>query len=319
VPATITPAITATLAIMPSITPAATRPMRPTATPRPEIKFELRVFEDIRFDTRQLNSLAVDAAGRMYVPDAAFSVIVFSPRFIELRRIPVLQAVAVGFNLTRDQLYVGRQYPATIERYNLAGKRLGVLWSEQNVSLDCFAVDTQNAIYVVYTAINKPYTRFLLRLDPNGNILLLRVLNEETLPDDRAYGIAFERDGTLNLAVSGYGGDPARLALWQFTPDGDRLLNRQRPYLVDRPLLAPGNPLRLADDTLVIYAGEGLGWWGADGRQIGFRYWTDTADGNAPRLEGRSSGIALGVDGKTIYYADLIHDGRLVLGRTRLQ
>lgn len=307
------PVLTAT------VTPAATRIIPPPPTPPEAEPFTVRVFNNINFENRALNSIAVDRQGRVYVPDGEFNVLVFSARFAELFRIPVFQPVAVSLNLTRDRLLVGKQYPAAIEQYDLSGRFITKLWDAQNTILDCMAVDSQNSVYVIHTLINKPYTRFLTRLDPNGNVMFLRIFGDETREINQVYGIAFQPDGTLNIAVSGYDRATDLLQLWLFSPAGDRLRNQQLPFFVDFLLFAPGNPLRLADGTLVMYTRDGMGWWGANGRLLTYNYWDKTTAGTPPRPTGKSGGIALGADGKTVYYADLAEDGRLVLGRTRLR
>jgi hypothetical protein len=317
--ATTSPAATTPPALTPTVTPAATRLIPPTPTPRPTALFTVRIFNTINFDNRSLNSIAVDRQGRVYVPDGEFNVLVFSARFAELFRIPVFQPVAVSLNLAQDRLLIGKQYPATIEQYDLSGRFLGKLWDAQNTTLECLAVDSQNSIYIIHTLINKPYTRFLTRIDPNGNVIFLRVFADDTREVNQVYGIAFQPDSTLNIAVSGYDRAEDLVRLWLFSPAGDRLLNQQLPFFVDFLLFAPGNPLRLADGSLVMYTRDGLGWWGADGRLVTYHYWDETTAGTFPRLTGKSGGIALGADGKTVYYADLADDGRLVLGRTQLQ
>jgi hypothetical protein len=318
-----TPRITVTPAITP--TPAVTRGPRkaPSPTPLQLQPLTVNVFDDIRFEGRSLNSIAVDAEGNVYVPDDDRFVLVFDARFRLERRIEAALAtrpMAVAFSPDRDHLLVGGQYPASVDRYVLPSEQRVRLWTAQNSILECFAVNAKYEIYAIYTVIDSTSTRVMVKLDREGNILFQRDLVPLTFPTDLIYGIAFEADGTLNITVSGFKIEPQFLHMWLFTPNGDRLTttDRPRPYLTSIELLAPGYPLRLPDGKLVMYNQDGLGWWSREGRQLSFTYWNETAL-NPTRRGGRKAGIALAADGATVYYADLTEDHRLVLGRTRIR
>jgi hypothetical protein len=310
-PITTTPQIDAT------VTPAATERIPPSPTAPAIEPLTKKMFDDIGFKGYSLNSIAVDADDNVYVPDANRYIHVFNRDFEEFRRIPVPQAVAVAFNRARDVLLVGRQYPATIEQLTPEGNSLGTLWTTPNTILDCIGVDQKDMIYAIFTGVNAPFARSMVKLDPKGNIIFLREMSPTTLDEDIVYGITFQTDGTLNITASGYGRDPVLLSFWEYSPAGDRLLGRPRAFFSSLLLRSPGYPLRLPDGKLVMYNGDGLGWWTREGTPLSFTFWTETV-GIGTRANGKHGGIALSTDGKTVFYADITDTDKLVLGRTRL-
>ncbi|MBX3066200.1 MAG: hypothetical protein KF726_24690 [Anaerolineae bacterium] len=306
----------------PTPTPAAT--LAATSTPQPlrfaeatrQIFSELDYGKDGSFE---LNSIGVDARDNIYVPYRENQIIVYTPDFREIRRFNIPQTVALAFTLNHDQLLLGLRVPPSIERYDTRGKKLGVLWATQNALIQALAVDPQNGIYVVYTSQNKPFPLFLTRLDANGNILYERTLREQTLLTDKVYGITFEPDGTVNIGVSGFGRQyPEQITLWRLSPEGDRLTDQQRSFFFFVSLTAPALPLRLDDGTLLLYSNEGLGWWRPDAQLITYYYGGDLFAGASPRTEGKHAAITLGIDGKTLYFASILREGELLLGKTVL-
>jgi hypothetical protein len=314
---TSTPISTTALQAEATLTPAATERILPSPTAPAIEPLTKKVFDDINFKAYDLNSIAVDADDNVYVPDANRYIHVFNREFEEFRRIPVPQAVAVAFNRARDVLLVGRKYPATIEQLTPTGDSIGTLWSTPNTILDCIGVDQKDMIYAIFTGVNAPFARSMIKLDPKGNIIFIREISPATLDEDAVYGITFTANGTLNVTTSGYGRDPILLSFWEFSPAGDRLLGRPRAFYSSVLLRPPGYPLRLADGKLVMYNGDGLGWWMPDGTPISFTFWTETV-GSGTRQYGKHGGIALSTDGKTVFYADITETDKLVLGRTRL-
>ncbi|MBX3086824.1 MAG: hypothetical protein KF716_34645 [Anaerolineae bacterium] len=312
-----TPTTTGTPILDATVTPAATAQFTPSPTPLAVEPVTHKIFDDISFASYELNSIAVDAEDNIFVPDGNRYVRVFTREFEEFRRIPVPQAVSVAFNRKRDVLLVGRHYPATIEQLDPVGRSLGTLWVAPNTTLDCIGVDQKDMIYAIYTSINAPFAQSMIKLDPKGNIIFVRDVATATSVNDTVYAMTFEPDGTLNVTASGYGRDPILLSFWQFSPAGDRLTGRPRAYFTTLLMRPPGYPLRLPDGKLVMYNGDGLGFWQPDGHQISFTYWIDTA-GGPPRQSGKHGGIALSADGETVYYADITETDKLVLGRTRL-
>lgn len=263
-----------------------------------------------------VGGMALDDDGSLYVGDGYQTVVILAPDLTERARFTTQQPYALAFarlpSGTAGDLLIGQRNQATLTRYNRAGERLGVLWSQPEGRLETFAVAPDGTVYIVWQRITVPAVTALTRLDRDGNVLFNTPLGTPRADTDAVHGIAFAPDGSLNITLTGYDyTDPFRAAFVTYTAEGE--IDRRRPVLPAlRGLIAPALPARLPDGGLVVFSTEFITWYGADRTLLTQSFANDFRAGGVPiNRYARRAMLTARPDGRSIVVAEVRNDGTL--------
>ena len=265
------------------------------------------------YRSQGLCTIAADSSGSLYVADGRSQVSVFSSTGQEQRSFQITQPSCLGINKSGG-LYVTTRYPFDLSLYDLSGKLIRHVYQRLNTETVSMTIAPDQTIYVIWKTLLPPINFYITRLGPDDSVIFEKMLIGSNKTTDLVHSFTVDAEGYLNVGLSGF--DPKKFPtiVLSFTESGVADPGHFG-FGPDVDLVAPLVLARFADNTLATFDWGGFTWWSAKGKGLAYIYADTLRNGQRPLdVLQRRSALALGPDGKSMYYAEIAANGSLNIG-----
>lgn len=295
----------------------ATLTTRPTPTP---VVYAIRTGQTrvlkITVDSNGISAIGVDSTGLIYVGNGTDRVYVLGPDLETVRTFGAIQPYAITVT-KRNEVLVSQRNQVMISAYDPEGKYLREFWSYPNAQLETMAAAPDGTVYVLWQTLYTPRVANLTRLDAQGNVIYSREFGRARDGVGAVHSVSAAPDGKrISITFSGFEQTVTDTIsiLRDYSVEGDPIFN-DATLIFDSPLYAPTLALRLADNSLVLFTDNAVGWWTSDRKpRIILGGYVLRAGSLQQFSKARRGGMALRPDGYSAAYAEVNIDGELLVG-----